>query len=216
MQQMMQQGSYSTMSSREIATLTGKRHDHVMDDIREMLQQLEVDLLTFEGTYEDSTGRTLPCYKLDRFHSEVLITGYDVRRRAAVIKRWYELETANRQPALDQTPTFSAKGIHGKLKPGKIPKPFVKTLIAWSHRFPNAVKREKIKEDFILAPFLAIEFAENLIMAKEDLLEKPTVHGEDKPRGDFDERKVALREWLKGNVQVQSLVKASAPLALTH
>lgn len=216
MRELMQQGAKHTMSSQEIASLTGKRHDNVMRDIRDMAVDLELDPLTFEEIYLDELNREQKEYRLDQDLTLTLVSGYSAKLRYAVVKMWRELETANQQPALDQTPTFSANGIHGKLKAGKIPKPFVKTLIAWSHRFPKAVKRDRIRDDFLLAPFLAIEFAENLITAREDLLEKPTVHGEDKYRGDFDERNVALREWLRGNAQVQSLVKASAPLAITH
>ena len=43
------QGGYAvTMSSREIAELTGKRHDNVMADIRSMLSELKIDVLTFQ------------------------------------------------------------------------------------------------------------------------------------------------------------------------
>lgn len=34
-------------------------------------------------------------FLLDRRHTEILITGYDVKRRAAVIDRWFELESKN-------------------------------------------------------------------------------------------------------------------------
>jgi phage regulator Rha-like protein len=92
-----------TMSSREIAELTGKRHDHVMRDIRAMCEQMEIDSTQFWGEYQDSTGRTLSCFELDRYHTEVLVTGYDVKRRAAVIKRWYDLESGSAKPVTVQS-----------------------------------------------------------------------------------------------------------------
>lgn len=82
-----------TMSSREIAELAGKKHQHVKRDIETMLGQLNEDVSNFGQTYTDSQNRRQTEYRLDRYHTEVLVTGYDTRRRAAVIKRWYELET---------------------------------------------------------------------------------------------------------------------------
>ena len=38
-----------TMSSLEISKLTGKRHDHVMTDIRNMLEELELATPQFSG-----------------------------------------------------------------------------------------------------------------------------------------------------------------------
>ena len=40
----------------------------------------------------DSTGRSLPCFNLDREHTDCLLTGYSASMRMAVIKRWRELE----------------------------------------------------------------------------------------------------------------------------
>ncbi|MCH5668846.1 Rha family transcriptional regulator [Pseudomonas syringae] len=82
----------TTMSSLEIAKLTGKRHDNVMRDITSMFADLETTALSFEESYTDPTGRILPCYKLDRHHTECLLTGYSAKMRMAVIKRWHELE----------------------------------------------------------------------------------------------------------------------------
>lgn len=86
------------MSSREIADLTGKRHDHVMRDIRRMLTQLEITDPTFGGSYQDDTGRALPCFFLDRDLTETLITGYNVKLRHRVIKRLRQLEQQPTQP----------------------------------------------------------------------------------------------------------------------
>ena len=87
------------MSSREIAELTGKRHNDVMRDIRNMFDQLDADSAQFCAQYRDSTGRFLPCFELDRYHTEVLVTGCDVKRMAAVIKRCMDLETGAAKPA---------------------------------------------------------------------------------------------------------------------
>ena len=46
-----------TMSSREIAELTGKEHKNVLRDIREMLEGLEINLAQFSAQYKDSSGK---------------------------------------------------------------------------------------------------------------------------------------------------------------
>ena len=93
-----------TMSSREIAELTGKRHGNVIRDIREMFSELEEGLLRFEVTYiHPQNGQSYIEYRLDRLHTELLVTGYDVKRRAAVITRWFELEKQVAQPQVPQS-----------------------------------------------------------------------------------------------------------------
>ncbi|QKL07426.1 phage antirepressor protein [Pseudomonas putida] len=87
-----------TMSSLEIAELTGKAHKHVLADIRSMLTELEIDWAELSAQYKDSTGRSLPCFNLDREMTDTLLTGYSAKMRLAVIKRWRELE-AQAQPA---------------------------------------------------------------------------------------------------------------------
>lgn len=87
-------GQPATMSSREISDLTGKRHDNVMRDIRSMLVELdgEADLLKFEGVYSGVNGEERPCFNLPKRESLVLVSGYNVKMRAAIIDRWQELE----------------------------------------------------------------------------------------------------------------------------
>ncbi|MFV3314091.1 phage antirepressor KilAC domain-containing protein [Pseudomonas sp. L7] len=81
-----------TMSSREIAELTGKAHKNVLADIRAMLDELELNWADFSAQYKDSTGRSLPCFNLDREMTDTLLTGYSAKMRLAVVKRWRELE----------------------------------------------------------------------------------------------------------------------------
>lgn len=83
-----------TMSSLEIAELTGKRHDHVVRDIRVMLKELELDIPKFGDTYKDTANRNQKMFKLDKELTMTLITGYSIKLRHTVIKRLDELEQA--------------------------------------------------------------------------------------------------------------------------
>ncbi|WP_404938978.1 Rha family transcriptional regulator [Pseudomonas sp. JDS08PS003] len=87
-----------TMSSVEIAELTGKLHKNVLADIRSMLAELEIDSADFSAQYKDSTGRFLPCFNLDREMTDTLLTGYSAKMRLAVVRRWRELEAVIAQP----------------------------------------------------------------------------------------------------------------------
>lgn len=88
----------ASMSSREISELTGKRHDHVLRDIRVLVEQLEAspDLgyQANQSVTTDScpqTGR-VACYHLDKDTCLTLVLGYDPVARMKVVKRWQELE----------------------------------------------------------------------------------------------------------------------------
>lgn len=98
-----------TMTSREIAELTGKRHDNVMDDCRklaafyaETYSPEKSGELVKSTTYKDSIGRTLPCFELNKDASLDLVTGYSLPHRHAVNQRWQELEDA-KGTAIPQT-----------------------------------------------------------------------------------------------------------------
>jgi anti-repressor protein len=87
------------MSSKEVAALTDKRHDHVIRDIRAMLEQIQSPDLGSEQYQvvtlpNGMTGEIL----LDHDLTMLLITGYSVALRMKVIKRWKELEQAISKP----------------------------------------------------------------------------------------------------------------------
>lgn len=80
------------MSSQEIAELTGKRHDHVIRDIRTMVDALQKDAPVLgHKEYQDVRGYTSG-FALDRDLTLTLITGYDPVARLKVIRRWQALE----------------------------------------------------------------------------------------------------------------------------
>lgn len=82
----------ATMSSREIAELTGKRHDNVMADIRKMLDELGILTPDFSGVYKDQQLIERPCFNLPKRETLILVSGYNIAMRAKIIDRWQELE----------------------------------------------------------------------------------------------------------------------------
>ena len=103
MNQVMVMNNEVTMSSREIAELVGKEHKHVMRDLRVLSEQLG-DM--FEGVVQVWTHpqnkQQYEEYAIKRDTCITLLTGYDSVSRMKVIKRWQELEAAQK-PAIPQT-----------------------------------------------------------------------------------------------------------------
>lgn len=87
------------MSSLEIAEITGKRHDHVLRDIRKMLTELEADtpdlgseIKYAETTYQTNRGRFEPLTVLDKELTFTLLSRYSFKLSNMIVKRWLELE----------------------------------------------------------------------------------------------------------------------------
>lgn len=83
-----------TMTSLEIAAYTGKRHDHIMRDIKKMLAELEEPAPKFGGSYIGADNTSRPLFNLPKRETIILVSGYSVQMRAAIIDRWAELESA--------------------------------------------------------------------------------------------------------------------------
>jgi len=81
-----------TISSLQIAEITGKNHADVMRDIRSTLEQAEIGLSKFASSYRNSQNKEQPCYNLPRRECDLVISGYSVKYRLAIIDRWQELE----------------------------------------------------------------------------------------------------------------------------
>ena len=88
-----------TMSSRQIAEFTDKKHSNVMRDIREMYESLGIiDQLKTEFVERiNNLGYAVkePVYHLDEEMTLTLVTGYDVKRRMVVIQEWKRLKEEN-------------------------------------------------------------------------------------------------------------------------
>ncbi|HGX8792178.1 TPA: Rha family transcriptional regulator [Escherichia coli] len=73
-----------SMTSVEIAELTGKEHRNVLRDIRNMAEELNAlkTELVGEEVYKDAKGESRVMYRLDRKHTFILVAGYSVHLRA--------------------------------------------------------------------------------------------------------------------------------------
>jgi len=98
-----------TMSSLEIAELTGKEHKHVMRDIRSTLEEAGIPESKFGRTYHDAQNKERTCYHLPRFECDLVVSGYSVKYRAAIIRRWHDLE---------EQAANNARSIHNRHKKG--------------------------------------------------------------------------------------------------
>lgn len=81
-----------TMSSREIAERTGKRHANVLADIRHVLATLDLAELKFQSSYKDASGKSNVEYRLPEDLVITLISGYSIPLRHKIILRLRELE----------------------------------------------------------------------------------------------------------------------------
>lgn len=98
MTELMKINSEQTMSSREIAELTGKSHQHVLRDIDKL--NSNYDNLHLPRCGQMFSIRQLPnggavkdrYFDLTRIQTFDLMTGYDTKLRIKVNRRWEELE----------------------------------------------------------------------------------------------------------------------------
>ena len=95
-------GKKRTMTSLQIAEITGKTHSNVMRDIRNILEQLEdrrqfsFELSSRPQPMPNGGSKEVSCYILTKKDCLLLASGYDANLRAKIINRWEELEENKR------------------------------------------------------------------------------------------------------------------------
>ncbi len=84
-----------SMTSLEIAQVTGKMHKHVMEAIRKMEPAwLKVNGSNFRLVeYMDSKGELRPCYSLTKTECLYIATKFNDEARAKLVIRWQQLES---------------------------------------------------------------------------------------------------------------------------
>lgn len=92
-----------TMTTREIAELTGKEHKTVLYDTRCMFLQLGRTSADFSAHVEvpgpNGAVRRSPIFRLPKDLTLTLVSGYSVSLRHKIVTRWMELEEVARSPA---------------------------------------------------------------------------------------------------------------------
>jgi anti-repressor protein len=96
MKELIQISEVNTMSSREIAELTGKRHDHILRDCDVLNESYEKIPLPKIGegyyTHPNTGNQQHREYLLTKMQCFDLMTGYSTELRIKVNRRWEELE----------------------------------------------------------------------------------------------------------------------------
>lgn len=138
-----------TMTSLEIAEITGKRHSDVLEAIRNMegawakVAQRKFPL----GSYKDANNQSRPCYILNKTECLYVATKFNDEARAKLVLRWEELENKVRKSEIVM-PNFS--------NPAEAAR-------AWADQYEQRLKLEaKARED---AP--KVEFFESVAESKD-------------------------------------------------
>lgn len=98
-----------TMTSREIADLTGKQHDNVRRDILHMASELSLNFE--EKVIPSAGGRPSKVFLLDKEATLILVSGYNLTMRAKIVRRWQELEKATQVPTINLNDPAQLRGL---------------------------------------------------------------------------------------------------------
>lgn len=123
-----------TMSSREIADLTGSAHDNVLKTIRRLASEGGVFKTTpIETPYTHPQNGQIYTEFLLNFRDTVLvISGYSAQTRARIIDRWQQLEEQVSAPVAPVLPDFTNPALAAR---------------AWAEQFEARIAAEAKKAE---------------------------------------------------------------------
>ena len=149
-----------SMTSLEIAEITGKNHSEVLRDIRSEIENLKNDDLSTESifalsNYKDSTGRNLPMFVMGREGAMQIATRYSASIRRKLIMKLDELENKTSLPtnyleALKQLVVSEEKRIEAERTNAilmHVNKNYTSTEIAKELNFKSATELNKKLKD---------------------------------------------------------------------
>lgn len=174
-----------TMSTLEIAELTGKRHDNVMADVRSMFEQLGVNAPDFSGTQIYGNNNTRKVFNLDKEHTLCLVSGYNVKLRMAIIKRWNELEQQASKTL--QLPNFTDP---------------IAACEAWMVQYKKSTELEGI----VLREAPKVEFYDSFVDTKELLTMEEAAKQIGMGRNKFMDYLRSIKALTNANLPVQKLI----------
>lgn len=147
------------MDSRDIAKLTHKSHSHVVRDIKNMIQKLNVSKNGSSyniKSYKNKNNVTAIYYLLDYELTITLIAGYSLELRSAVVKRWLYLEKhykEERKKSIDVRNNFT-----DELKDRGYTKPY--EYIQTTTQMKNALCIKHKKNEMVAKELKAIRASE--------------------------------------------------------
>ena len=86
-----------SMTSLEIAEMTGKRHTDVVYDINLMFTVLNLQCADFSASIKMQSGQKSTVYTLPKRETLILVSGYSIDLRTRIIDRLDYLEKENLQ-----------------------------------------------------------------------------------------------------------------------
>lgn len=107
MEEIIKLGRTDTMTSLEIAEITGKKHAHVMRDIRSLIEQGVNESNFGLVNYKDKKGEVRPMFELTPKGCLILASGYDALLREKIINKLEELEKKNHLEQYQVPQSFS-------------------------------------------------------------------------------------------------------------